>query len=97
MDVMDATEERIRLAVLLRSAAGCTARDWVMAEEEGRSVIHLSGLVRLVEAAGFTLADWRRLFEVSRRRAAELLLAGARLLSIPTDWHGLAWLGDIAS
>jgi hypothetical protein len=88
-DEITCANERIRLARLLRQAAGATARDWVMAEPEGRAVIHMCGLLRLVEAAGETLARWRAM---TREAAAAVLLAGARKLAIATDWQGWAWL-----
>ena len=81
--------QRISLAVLLREAAGATARDWVMTDPEGRAVIHMSGIIRLVEAAGHTLERWRKM---TRDAAAAVLLAGARVLGIATSWQGWAWL-----
>jgi len=88
-DDVTRADQRISLAVLLREAAGATARDWVMTEPEGRAVIHLSGIIRLVEAAGHTVEHWR---QMTRDAAASVLLAGARVLGIRTTWQGWAWL-----
>jgi len=90
-DDITMSEDRWQMALLLRTAAEATARDWVMTGPEGREVIHLAGLMRLVEAAGCTLMRWR---QMTREAAAAVLLAGARRLGIRTGWRGWAWLDD---
>jgi len=85
-DDVTRADQRISLAVLLREAAGATARDWVMTEPEGRAVIHLSGIIRLVEAAGHTVEHWR---QMTRDRGVGAAGRGARA----RHPHHLAGLG----
>jgi hypothetical protein len=81
-------EERAEHAAffrLLRQAAGVTARDWVMAEDDERIRIHRRGLWRLVWAAGWRVPLWRKLAGYAR---AAVLMIGARALGITHDWTG---------
>jgi hypothetical protein len=84
----EAVTSRVKVAVLLRQAAGVTADDWAMESDQGRrEAVHAEGLRRLVGAAGWNLDDWIALDEFTRDRS-DVLLAGARQLGISTDWKG---------
>ena len=80
-------DDRVAYAVLLRRAAGASAGDWVFAEQPGRDAIHVRGLLALVWAAGSRLFAYFDLPPFSPERA-QVLLAGADTLGVPTDWKG---------
>jgi hypothetical protein len=80
-------DDRIAYARLLREAAETTAGDWVMSEQPERDAIHVRGLLRLIWAAGCRLFAYFDMPEFSPGRA-EVLLAGAGKLGIPTSWKG---------
>lgn len=79
--------DRIGYARLLRSAAGSTARDWVMSDQPDRDAIHLRGLLALIWAAGVRLFAYFDLPAFSPARA-QVLLAGADRMGLATDWAG---------
>lgn len=80
-------QERVEYGVLLREASGKTAGDWIFSEEPGRRQIHQNGLMRLIWAAGLSLAQYHALRECSKDRS-DVLLRGAEKLGIATVWHG---------
>jgi hypothetical protein len=79
--------DRIGYARLLRSAAGSSARDWVMSDQPDRDAIHVRGLLALIWAAGCRLFAYFDLPAFSPARA-KVLLAGADRMGIGTDWEG---------
>jgi hypothetical protein len=83
----DAATERVRLARLMREAAGVSAADWVFSDGEVRGEIHDRGTRALVAAAGRDLAEWEALAENSKARS-DILLSGAAKLGIDTEWEG---------
>lgn len=85
----DEATGRIQLAALLREAAGVSSADWVMSDAEVRQEIHERGARELVEAAGHDMAAWEELPPLSPKRSA-VLLRGARVLGIATEWEGWA-------
>lgn len=82
----DATE-RVRLARLMREAAGVSAANWVFSDEEVRGEIHDRGTRALVHAADWDLTEWEALAENSKARS-DVLLRGAEKLGIATEWGG---------
>jgi hypothetical protein len=82
-------DDRIACARLLRVAAGVSAADWVFSSLCEREKIHLSGLVKLVQAAGARLFGYVDLPRCSKARS-DVLLKGAAALGIETDWGGWA-------
>lgn len=83
----DAAVERVRLARLMREAAGVSAADWVFSDEEVRGEIHERGTRVLVQAAGCDFTEWEALPENSKARS-DILLSGAEKLFIATEWEG---------
>lgn len=79
---------RTQLARLLREAAGWTARDWIAQEAEGREEVHWLGLFRLIKAGGVPVTRWWQQMEPNSPERAAVLLAGAEVLGIETDWPG---------
>jgi hypothetical protein len=77
----------IAYARLLREAARCTAADWVMAEQDVRRAVHDAGRLALVKAADLTPYAYGELPEFSRERS-DVLLKGAAVLGVATDWRG---------
>jgi hypothetical protein len=82
-------DDRIALAYLLRAAAGSTARDFVMSEQDERTITHLTGFWVLIRAAGSGLFAYLALPAFSKERSA-ILLRGAEVLGVKTDWPGWA-------
>lgn len=83
----DDASGRVSLARLMREAASVSAVNWVFSDGEVRGEIHDRGARALVEAAGWSLAEWEGLPGHSKARS-DVLLSGAEKLGIFTDWAG---------
>lgn len=79
--------DRVLFARLLRYAAGVGTADWVMSEPDEQLAAHITGLMRLLRAAGGGLFRYVDLPPRSRERSA-ILLKGAARLGIETPWVG---------
>jgi hypothetical protein len=76
-------------ARLLRTAAGIDPMQWEVLDYPGREYVLSQGRLALVRASGVSRKTWNALPPRSLARAA-ILLRGAEVLRIDTDWRGWA-------
>jgi hypothetical protein len=79
------------LTQLLRDAAGIAPEQWEVLDASDREYVLMRGRRALVRAARVSAAAWGALPRRSPECAA-VLLRGARVLHIETDWAG--WAGS---
>jgi hypothetical protein len=80
-------EAQAEYARLLRTAAGIDPMQWEVLDYPGREYVLAQGRLALVRASGVSRKTWNALPPRSLARAT-ILLRGAEVLRIDTDWRG---------
>jgi hypothetical protein len=86
-------DDNAEYARLLRTAAGIDPTQWEKLDYPGREYVLAQGRVALVRAAKVSRKTWNALPPRSRARS-DILLKGAAVLRIDTDWQGWTDLGS---